>query len=309
MARPTLFNNPKFVLAQRRLKECEAHLLGHLEFMWAAANESGEPIFANADLVEAAARWDGEEGKFAQVLSQAGSNFLDLRSNGSYEIHDYWHHVPDYVKSRRRMEEKRKSSSEKFETVPNSSEKFVTPAPAPAPAPTKEGGEGADAQPATPEPTPTDAPPPDPDTPATAGDPPLLSDFLSKQYPKILAAIQEHHPKAAPPPPGTPDDTKARQALADLVTRDGYTEREVVDTLRWVLRDDHKDALFWRQQLKTPAVLRKTRNGVTKFAQIFDQREAALRTAPKAPVKTQAQIDMDAAWAHIQKHGGIVYTS
>ena len=89
----------------------------------------------------------------------------------------------------------------------------------------------------------------------------------------------------------------------------GYTEREVVDTLRWVLRDDHKDALFWRQQLKTPAVLRKTRNGVTKFTQIFDQREAALRTAPKAPVKTQAQIDMDAAWAHIQKHGGIVYTS
>lgn len=140
MPRPTFFNSPKFALAQRRLKEPDAHLLGHLEFMWAAANECGEPVFRSAEQVEAAARWDGEEGLFALTLSKDGSNFLDAKDDGTYEIHDFWHHCPDYVRKRRSREQERQLSKDnggqRLVSDRSTADNGRPPTPTPTPTPT-----------------------------------------------------------------------------------------------------------------------------------------------------------------------------
>lgn len=106
MARPTLFSHRKYLRLARALKS-EALALGHLEFVWHAANESGEPIVGSKEDVEAVARWSGEPGELADLLVKCG--FLDVRDDGRLEIHDYWHHCPEYARSRRGREDERKT--------------------------------------------------------------------------------------------------------------------------------------------------------------------------------------------------------
>lgn len=111
MARPTLFTHRKF-LKLSRLLGSEVLALGHLEFLWHAANESGDPVLGEAEDVEALARWRGEPGALVKALLECGcaggAGFIDARPDGQYEIHDYWHHAPEYVGSRHARESERR---------------------------------------------------------------------------------------------------------------------------------------------------------------------------------------------------------
>lgn len=143
MARPTLFSSVKFGLAQRRLNCSAPLLLGHLEFMWSTANESGNPVFQTWEHVEIAAKWDGEPGVFAKILSDSGSNFLDRGEGDCFFIHDYWDHAPDYVRKRFLRERQRMENAKKFQDSDRSltgqrqttADNGRPPAPAPTPTP------------------------------------------------------------------------------------------------------------------------------------------------------------------------------
>lgn len=140
MARPTLDKNVKYKLLLLRAKALgltKPQVRGLLETMWDVCHECGDIRFQTAEHVEAACEWWGEAGAWANLISGEGTNFIDRLEGGAFEVHDYWHHCPDYVKSRLRQERRRSETSEKFGTVPNNLEKFATPAPAPAPTPIK----------------------------------------------------------------------------------------------------------------------------------------------------------------------------
>jgi hypothetical protein len=57
------------------------------------------------DNVEAAAEWPGEDGVFFAALRDC--RLIDEREDGAWEIHDYWHHCPDYVPDRAAKEAER----------------------------------------------------------------------------------------------------------------------------------------------------------------------------------------------------------
>jgi hypothetical protein len=112
MARPTFDRNPKTMLAQARLGISRALFRGIVELIWDAANESGNPIFSCPEAVEAVTEWGGEPGRLVAILTEKGSNFLDVRDDGQLEIHDYWDHAPRYVKNRLYQENHRKKTKE-----------------------------------------------------------------------------------------------------------------------------------------------------------------------------------------------------
>jgi hypothetical protein len=147
MARPTLHNNPKFKLLVRQLGLPRPYVRGLLECMWDSCHESGDTVFKNADLAEAATEWPGDRGQLAEHLVAAG--FLDKMEDGGLEVHDYWDHCPSYVKDRRRKEETRRARRRdhpktvkecpgKSRTISDSPGNSATPAPSPAPAPNEE---------------------------------------------------------------------------------------------------------------------------------------------------------------------------
>lgn len=150
MARPTLNTNPKYQALIRRMARqglWQATVRGLLEELWDSAHESGNPVYPNAEQVEAAAKWEGEPGKFAADLVDL--KFLDVLENGNLEIHDYWCHAPDYVIKRAareaertakgktlsqlRAEAGRKGNLERWQTDRKRQQIASTPAPAPAP--------------------------------------------------------------------------------------------------------------------------------------------------------------------------------
>ena len=105
MGRPGLTQNRKF----RRLAlllGSEVAARGHLELMWESAYEAGDEALGDYLDVELAARWVGEPGKLAGILSQVG--FLD-KDGDIYRVHDFWHHAPAYVRKRRHRENLRRS--------------------------------------------------------------------------------------------------------------------------------------------------------------------------------------------------------
>jgi hypothetical protein len=135
VARPSLERNVKFKSAVRRLNVPKPYVRGLLETMWDVANECGNPVLGTADDVEAAAEWPGESGKLFEVLRDL--KLIDDRRDGTWEIHDYWDHAPEYVKGRYRKEMQRKrarlvtgQSQDGRGTVTQTAD---TPAPAPAP--------------------------------------------------------------------------------------------------------------------------------------------------------------------------------
>ena len=81
----------------------------------AAANG---PVMSAED-VEAICEWTSitEEGVLFAALTDTGggsyTNFLDLRPDGKVEIHDYWDHAPDCVKSRERKRRARAAADAK----------------------------------------------------------------------------------------------------------------------------------------------------------------------------------------------------
>jgi hypothetical protein len=141
MARPGFIEHPKFKRLAHMLRLPEPYVLGLCEFMWRPCYQSGDPRIGDATDVELAAKWPGEPGVFFRAAMDCGGPgraglIEECGDNpGTYRVHDLLDNAPDYVKARLRMECKRRSCSEQFRNVPNSSEMFLTPAPAPAPAP------------------------------------------------------------------------------------------------------------------------------------------------------------------------------
>jgi hypothetical protein len=157
MARPTLTTHRKFRrLAQRLGSAIVAR--GVLELLWEACYESGDEYIGTADDLENLLGWTGERGFLALALVDAGlpegHGFIEPLppAEGStamrYQVHDLWHHAPDYVTKRRQRELDRRQKS-----APNSPRRRSadfgghcppssdclpgldrTPAPAPAPA-------------------------------------------------------------------------------------------------------------------------------------------------------------------------------
>jgi hypothetical protein len=139
MARPGLSNNVKFKLLCRLLNLPRPYVRGLLETMWDVAHESGNPVLGSPDAVEAAAEWPGERNVLFAALRDC--RLIDQRDDDAWEIHDYWHHCPEYVKGRLRKEVQRRREKEAAVTVPgqsrdghgNGCEVRATPSPSPSP--------------------------------------------------------------------------------------------------------------------------------------------------------------------------------
>ncbi len=117
MGRPGLTQHRKF----RRLARTLGSALvarGAVEFMWDTCYENGDEFLGDSADVEAAARWDGEPGRLTKALLDAGGGdgpgFIEeVRGrSGRYMVHDFWHHVPDYVRKRRAREHERRRKSD-----------------------------------------------------------------------------------------------------------------------------------------------------------------------------------------------------
>lgn len=139
MARPGLTKNIKFKLLVARLGLPRAHVLGHLEFLWEWAHESGSAHLGAPDAVECAAEWQGERGALFTALRDG--KWIDPAhdSDDEWIIHDYYHHAPRYVKERARKELQRQKSGAKRRTrcaakSSQGAKRRSPPAPAPAPA-------------------------------------------------------------------------------------------------------------------------------------------------------------------------------
>lgn len=104
MARPGLLTHRKFVRLARLLKS-DALAVGHLEIIWQACYESGDPVLGNSDDVEYLARWKGDAGMLTSALVESG--FLD-DEEGRFSVHDLFDHAPDYVQRRMEREEDRR---------------------------------------------------------------------------------------------------------------------------------------------------------------------------------------------------------
>jgi len=141
MARPGLMGNVKFKLLCRALGLPRPYVRGLLEVLWDVAHESGNPVLGNEGAVEAAAEWPGEPGAFFAALRDC--RLIDQRQDGAWEIHDYWHHAPEYVKGRLRKEEERRRKKAVAATVAGQSrdghgnvcDVRATPSPSPSPSP------------------------------------------------------------------------------------------------------------------------------------------------------------------------------
>ena len=112
MARPTLFTHRKFARLAADIGS-EAAALGHLEFIWAAAGQSGDDLLGDARDVELAARWRGEPGVLLAALmtagGAAGAGFIEERG-GLYYVHDLFDHAPKFVAKRAEREAARVAS-------------------------------------------------------------------------------------------------------------------------------------------------------------------------------------------------------
>lgn len=127
VARPGLRNHPKFKTLVVMLDGNEAHAIGHLELLWLAAYENGNPIIGGALQVEATAGWHGDKGKLLDALLECGgpgrSGFIERTSDASdasdassvpsvpniYQVHDLFDHAPEYVSGRRHREGERET--------------------------------------------------------------------------------------------------------------------------------------------------------------------------------------------------------
>ena len=118
MAKPSIFTHPKFQRLVRLLQMPEAHVLGHLEYLWHVGYQDGNPLIGDTEDVEAAAKWVGKPGAFTSACVTV--KLLDKVRGGRFQIHDLLGNAPDYVKSRDRMRKQRKSP----ENVWNSSEQL-----------------------------------------------------------------------------------------------------------------------------------------------------------------------------------------
>ena len=119
MARPGLDKHVKFRRLVRILGEPEPHVRGYLELLWEVGYENGDPVLGDDEAVEAAAKYPGEPGQLFKALLTCGgqgkAGFIEEVPDeaGQYQIHDLYHHAPDYVRKRweRELERTRKGTT------------------------------------------------------------------------------------------------------------------------------------------------------------------------------------------------------
>jgi endogenous inhibitor of DNA gyrase (YacG/DUF329 family) len=294
----------------RRLGVCKAQVRGHLEMLWDAAHESGNPVFECSEAVEAVVDWPGEAGSFVTLASQQGSNFLDLREDGRYEIHDYWHHAPKYVASRHAAEaERRKQKSCDHCGGPYHSEKafarFCSDSCRQSDYRKRNRDESVTEENdltnnvtqhvtqryATPAPAPAPAPAPNEERlehPSTfvAGISPVESEQeqpkadpldaypkLAERWARLQSAIRIAHPKAKLPTPQSKQWWQERKALADLCRLDGFSEVDVLKVFAWVFKAETQNAQFWLANFRAIKPLRVVKSGASKFAKMHEAME------------------------------------
>ena len=141
MARQTLDRAVKFKRLVLELDMPRPYVRGLLETLWDVAHECGDPVIGDDEDVEAAAEWPGTAGEFVSALAKL--EWIDQLDDGSWEIHDYWDHAPDYVRKRRQRELERHESADKLRTTADNggqrrttADNGLTPTPTPAPTPT-----------------------------------------------------------------------------------------------------------------------------------------------------------------------------
>jgi len=115
MARQTLDRAVKFKRLVLELDLPRPYVRGLLETLWDVAHECGDPVIGDDEDVEAAAEWPGTAGEFVSALAKL--EWIDQLDDGSWEIHDYWDHAPDYVRKRRQRELERHESADKLRTT------------------------------------------------------------------------------------------------------------------------------------------------------------------------------------------------
>ncbi|MGL4464749.1 MAG: hypothetical protein ACRDD1_18070 [Planctomycetia bacterium] len=106
MARPGFTQHPKFRRLVHLLDEPAPHCLGYVEYLWTTAYNTGDPVFRDAVDVELAAEFPGAKGALCAALVEC--RLLDARDDGGFEIHDFFEHVPEYVRNRRTKEIERR---------------------------------------------------------------------------------------------------------------------------------------------------------------------------------------------------------
>jgi hypothetical protein len=115
MARVGLSSNRKFLRLARALDNQRALARGVLELLWEPCFEVGEPYVGTSDDIEAVCGWTGKRGTLTKALLDAGfpkgAGFIEPyegdvrdRTEPHYQIHDFFHHCPEYAKSRRDRE-------------------------------------------------------------------------------------------------------------------------------------------------------------------------------------------------------------
>ena len=109
MARQGLLTHRKFIRLARLLGS-DALAVGHLEIIWQATYEAGDPLLGLPADLEYLARWAGEQGKLSAALLEAG--FVDEVENGELKVHDLIDHAPDYVQRRMEREEARRAKGQ-----------------------------------------------------------------------------------------------------------------------------------------------------------------------------------------------------
>lgn len=149
MARPGLMKHRKFLRLAAAVGG-SALARGHLELIWDSAYECGDAYLGDATDVEMVACWDGPPGELVAALLTCGGDgagFIEQVPDrpGRYQVHDLFHHAPDYVRKRWTREAERRSHRDTLASVTGQrpvSDRSVTvhgadngrtPAPAPAP--------------------------------------------------------------------------------------------------------------------------------------------------------------------------------
>jgi hypothetical protein len=109
MARPGLFQHPKFRRLVHALGEPVPHVLGYLECMWSVGYECGDSLLGDETDVELAAQYPGQKGRLFAALRQC--RFID-DVGGQFHIHDLYDHAPRYVQRRMQLEAQRRRNGQ-----------------------------------------------------------------------------------------------------------------------------------------------------------------------------------------------------
>lgn len=108
MARPGLFRHRKFSKLAIALRS-PFMATGVLETLWAVCGETCDDRVGTAEELAFSIGWTDKRIDIAQALHAAG--FLDRHDDGTYAVHDFWDHCPQYVERRRKREEERRGGA------------------------------------------------------------------------------------------------------------------------------------------------------------------------------------------------------